>query len=170
MLFLPECCAFMGDSAEHTLVEADPPMVDMLKRQEDAEKDGEARFLQTPFRRMLAEIIAESEKSTDDNFVDSSSDPPINGDTQEPITSIIEELRFIAHESKLWISGGGVHTSVPPSELDTTKTPEVPATGVGSPNTQHNNKIYNTHIIINNHGQIQSYYHKIHLFDVSIPN
>ena len=31
-------------------------------------------------------------------------------------------------------------------------------------------KIYNTHVIINNKGQIKSYYHKIHLFDVSIPN
>ena len=31
-----------------------------------------------------------------------------------PITSIISELCFIANESKLWISGGCVHTSVLP--------------------------------------------------------
>lgn len=69
-------------------------------------------------------------------------------DDQEP-TSIVQSLKFIARHSNVWISGGGVHTRAS-----------------SSPDKQN---IYNTHVIIDNNGQLQAYYHKIHLFDVSIP-
>ena len=33
MLFLPECLGFMGDNAEHTLQNADPPMEEQMMKQ-----------------------------------------------------------------------------------------------------------------------------------------
>ena len=65
---------------------------------------------------------------------------------EPPVESIIRELQFMASTAKLWISGGGVHTRAPESE-----------------------KIHNTHVIIDSDGRIRAHYHKMHLFDVSIP-
>ncbi|CAJ1954336.1 unnamed protein product [Cylindrotheca closterium] len=66
--------------------------------------------------------------------------------------SILDGLRTIAKESSLWISGGGMHIGgAPPDETE------------GSP------RVYNTHLILDEKGQIQALYRKIHLFDVSIP-
>ena len=148
MLFLPECLGFMGDSAEHTLTEADPPIDEISKRNN--------RFREvTPFRRSLANTIEMHAAATsyDANRKQSEYD-------EDPFTSIIEELQYIAFESQLWISGGGVHTKVS----------RTTATKLNDEEEQQQNKIYNTHIIIDNEGQIKAHYHKIHLFDVSIPN
>jgi predicted amidohydrolase len=73
-------------------------------------------------------------------------------------TSIIEELRYIACESKLWISGGGVHTKA--------ETPPPSSDGGDDEGVE---KIYNTHVIIDDEGRLRACYHKIHLFDVAIP-
>lgn len=165
MLFLPECLGFMGDNAEHTLREADPPIVELLRRQKkEQQKTFYSLSATTPFRRVLAETIAEPDDAV-------TTYATTNNDDDKP-SSIIEELCFIANESKLWISGGGVHTSVPSSDLPTTTATSGSDSNTTKSNDKQNNntkKIYNTHVIIDNQGQIKSHYHKIHLFDVSIP-
>lgn len=61
-------------------------------------------------------------------------------------------LQTIARESGLWISGGGMHVGgAPPAE--------------GSDQT----RVYNTHVILDNEGEVKCLYRKIHLFDVHIP-
>lgn len=150
MLFLPECLGFMGDSAEHTLNMADPPMSELLLNQASS-------LIQesTPFQRMLADTIesyAASPPGCDIPIDQQNYNNAADHNSESSSTSIIEELCYIARKSNLWISGGGVHTKV------------------SSAGDEHTNKIYNTHVIINNNGNIQAHYHKIHLFDVSIPN
>lgn len=67
----------------------------------------------------------------------------------EPILGghIVNEYRKLAKKHNVWLSMGGVH------EKD----------------DKHTNKMYNTHIIINNKGDIVQTYRKLHLFDVEIP-
>jgi predicted amidohydrolase len=65
---------------------------------------------------------------------------------------VLDGLRSIARESGLWISAGGMHVSgAPPDD----------ATG--------NSRVYNTHVILDEQGDVKAIYRKIHLFDVSIP-
>jgi len=149
MLFLPECLGFMGDNSQHTLDNADPSIDELMDIQQ---KNGDcfsstSSYDDAKFRKAIADTISSSSAANSNVQVD------INNKEHTTIKSIISELCFIANESKLWISGGGIHTSVPQSDNDLVE-----------------RKIYNTHVIINDKGQINSYYHKIHLFDVSIPN
>ena len=68
------------------------------------------------------------------------------------ISSVLDGLKMIAQESGLWISGGGMHVAdAPPHPIS------------------HQPRVYNTHVILDDQGQVQSLYRKIHLFDVSIP-
>ena len=152
MLFLPECLGFMGDNAQHTLDNADPSIDELMDMQQKNGDCFSSTSYDATFRKEIADTVASSAATNTDSQVDSS-----NKEEPTTIRSIISELCFIANESSLWISGGGIHTSVSSqSQSDTDKTPE--------------RKIYNTHVIINDKGQIKAYYHKIHLFDVSIPN
>ena len=146
MLFLPECLGFMGDNAQHTLDNADPSIDELMDMQQKNGDCFSSTSYDDSFRKAIADTISPSVANID-------SQVDINKEPSATIKSIISELCFIANESKLWISGGGIHTSVPSqSDIDAER------------------KIYNTHVIINNKGQIKSYYHKINLFDVSIPN
>jgi deaminated glutathione amidase len=64
---------------------------------------------------------------------------------------LLDGLQTIARESQLWLSCGGMHC-------------------LGAPaNESGEARVYNTHIIIDNHGALKAVYQKIHLFDVSIP-
>ncbi|KAJ2943376.1 hypothetical protein O0L34_g12186 [Tuta absoluta] len=67
----------------------------------------------------------------------------------EPILTgnVVKKYRDLAAKHGVWLSMGGVH------ELDE-KDPS---------------KMYNTHVIINNKGEIVQTYRKLHLFDVEIP-
>ncbi|EFA75682.1 nitrilase 1 [Heterostelium album PN500] len=65
----------------------------------------------------------------------------INGET-------ISKYRALAAQNKIWLSLGGFHEKI---END----PE---------------HIYNTHLIIDDNGEIRQTYHKMHLFDVDIPS
>mmetsp|Transcript_10024 Transcript_10024/g.14871 ORF Transcript_10024/g.14871 Transcript_10024/m.14871 type:complete len:379 (+) Transcript_10024:30-1166(+) len=145
MLFLPECLGFIGDSAEQTVLNADPSIVVQMKNSNDDV------LPMNSFREELAATIQSCSQSDDEQQSD---DNNIINEVEGPIESIVAELRFIAQQSKLWISGGGVHTAA-------TSTTAGDATSLS--------KIYNTHVIIDEKGQITSFYHKIHLFDVSIP-
>jgi predicted amidohydrolase len=72
--------------------------------------------------------------------------------TDDDDISLLDGLKTIAVESNLWISGGGMHEAGAPSEQD-----EKP-------------RVYNSHVILDNQGNVQAIYRKTHLFDVSIPN
>lgn len=138
MLFLPECLGFIGDNAEHTVLNADPSMEEQIKNYGD-----NGVLPMNSFREALAATIESCSKSGDKDDISNDQFNNYEG----PIESIVSELRFIAQQSQLWISGGGIHTAAAASS----------------------SKIYNTHVVIDEQGQIQSFYHKIHLFDVSIP-
>ena len=137
-------------SADHTLEQADPALTcnDLEPLLESLPTN--------PFRRSLADVIISHAKSPGYELINDTHCNAAKSD-DEPIVSIIDELRFIARESGLWISGGGVHT-----QTDTASN--------NKSNDGQEKKIHNTHVIIDNKGQIKCYYHKIHLFDVSIPN
>ena len=145
MLFLPECLGFIGDSAEQTVLNADPSIEVQMKNSNDDV------LPMNSFREALAATIQSCSQSDDEQ---QSEDNNIINEVEGPIESIVAELRFIAQQSKLWISGGGVHTA---------------ATSSTAGDATSLSKIYNTHVIIDEKGQITSFYHKIHLFDVSIP-
>ena len=65
--------------------------------------------------------------------------------------SLLDGLATIASASGLWISAC-MHTSGAPVSVEGKE------------------RVYNTHLIIDQTGSIKATYHKIHLFDVSIPN
>jgi deaminated glutathione amidase len=65
--------------------------------------------------------------------------------------SILDSLRTIAKESDMWISAGGMHVAGAP------------------PGDESNQRVYNTHVILDNGGIVKAVYRKVHLFDVSIP-
>eukprot|EP00984_Skeletonema_dohrnii_P011340 scaffold4515_cov124-Skeletonema_dohrnii-CCMP3373.AAC.7 len=146
MLFLPECLGFIGDSAEHTVLNADPSIEVQMKNCNDDDV-----LPMNSFREALASTIESCSQSDDEQKSD---DNNIINEVEGPIESIVAELRFIAQQSKLWISGGGVHTAATSSTAGDASSPS---------------KIYNTNVIIDEKGKITSFYHKIHLFDVSIP-
>lgn len=121
MLFLPECCGFLGSSAAETLEAA-----------EDSEHVGQLSLQQ---ETILRDILA----SPDD-------DHPTSYTSTTGTVSILAGLQFIAQTSLLWISAGGVHL-------------KAAADG----------KVTNSHLIWDASGQLCATYHKIHLFDVCIP-
>jgi predicted amidohydrolase len=170
VLFLPECLGFMGDSAEQTLKEADPPILSMAVEFEDDDV-GSWSPATTSFREILSQTIANAAggDDQDDDQLLSAEITAFSASSSLPTISIIDELRFIACKSKLWISGGGVHTKATMPQATTTTSTTATTTNPDATNAMHENKIYNTHVIINDRGQIQAHYHKIHLFDVSIP-
>ncbi len=64
---------------------------------------------------------------------------------------IIQEMKDLAKDTKLWLSLGGF--------------PETRESKDGE-----EDKVYNTHLILDNTGATQAIYRKIHLFDVDVPN
>jgi predicted amidohydrolase len=78
----------------------------------------------------------------------------VQSETKVDILSLLDGLKTIARASDMWISGGGMAVSgAPPGENDESSKP----------------RVYNTHVVVDNKGNLQSYYRKVHLFDVSIP-
>jgi deaminated glutathione amidase len=65
---------------------------------------------------------------------------------EEQGISLLDGLRCIAQASSMWISAGGMHVMVPGED-----------------------RVYNTHLILDDTGSVRAQYQKIHLFDVSIP-
>jgi len=146
MLFLPECCGFIGSTAQETLnnaecIDSGPPV--------SIDQDASSR---TPHNAASAWLgTLESVVDTGDSSYISHQDMLENYQV-----SIIRGLQTIAVKSKLWISGT-LHEQGAPSSPSATETDKRP-------------RVYNTHIIMDSHGQIVSKYRKIHLFEVSIPS
>jgi deaminated glutathione amidase len=139
MLFLPECFGFIGESSEQTLQSAEPPIAE-----ESPENDAN-------FSKYLEEAIddcsAESEQVSRSTKLEFSTEN----------ISLLSGLKRIARRSNLWISAGGMHVrGAPPRHSTNEEDTSIP-------------RVYNTHVIVDNQGNLQCYYRKIHLFDVSIP-
>jgi len=146
MLFLPECFGFIGTSAEQTLAAAEP----LSSSEENAKRNLD------PLTQVLIQKVQES-ALTGMPF-----DPPALASNKESEStslntlslseeddrniSLLDGLRTIARASKLWISGGGMHVAVPDEQ-----------------------RVYNTHVIVDSDGMLRSQYRKMHLFDVCIP-
>lgn len=131
MLFLPECFGFIGESSDQTLENAEDPLaIDNHTKIQNHES----------VSSFLKYACTETPESS------------LGGTSPGSQISILDGLRTIAKETKLWISGGGVHVGgAPPDD-----------TGGGP-------RVYNTHVILDQTGNVQALYRKIHLFDVSIP-
>jgi len=142
MLFLPECFGFIGESSLQTLEEAEDP--NSLTTTTEINTDVTQNEALT--RMLQSTIHADGSETFDRNKLDNSRSPVVH--------SLMDGLRIIAKEADLWISGGGMHVSgaFPDSETD---------------NEQE--RVYNTHVIVDSDGILRSLYRKIHLFDVSIP-
>lgn len=66
----------------------------------------------------------------------------------EPLTGeTVGEYRKLAKDSNVWLSLGGVHEAIPDDA----------------------SKIYNTHLLVDNQGQIVAKYSKLHMFNVITP-
>lgn len=130
MLFLPECFGFMGESSDQTLEQADD-LVALLDPTTALNADSITSYLES----------ACTEKPTS-----------MDVDDSDARISVLDGLRTIARRTGLWISGGGMHVSGAPADVES-----------GSP------RVHNTHIILDGNGSTKAIYRKIHLFDVSIP-
>ena len=140
MLFLPECFGFIGDSSDQTLKEAESPLA--------FEENTTAAVSKVENHESITRYLKNA------CSIEKPPLPDIAEQGQEKCLSIsiLDGLRTIARESGLWISGGGMHVlGAPPDE----------ETG--------NQRVYNTHVILDNYGKVQAIYRKVHLFDVSIP-
>lgn len=70
----------------------------------------------------------------------------------EPLTGpLMQHYQSLAKDNKIWLSLGGFHESV----LDSYE--------------RKTNKIYNSHVIVNDRGELVTVYRKLHLFDVETP-
>lgn len=154
MLFLPECFGFIGSSSQETLDNAEEINNEIISK--DADYLKQTRNGENLNKGWLKDI---------ENFVEHGVDPRAGAVGNKSSTldmllensqlSILEGLKAIAVKSGLWISAGGLHEEgAPPSPDDELCRP----------------RVYNTHFIMDSHGQIVAKYRKIHLFDVSIPS
>lgn len=135
MLFLPECFGFIGESSQETLENAEPPI--MSDSSENTEE----------IQELLKRIIHQSPAADDEN------DATVIKEDNAHIL-LLNGLRVIAKESRLWISGGGMHESGAPPDESNNDSP----------------RVYNSHVILDDSGKVRALYRKIHLFDVDIPN
>lgn len=156
MLFLPECFSLIGNSAKDTV------------------NGGTSLFSEA--------------RSPSSSWTTTSKEAEQKRKIEED-TSIINTCKKIAKENHLWISYGGF-----PEKIDydiplmKEENPEQKERFMGGKELNEGNgkdcnekissssleelprKVYNTHLIINSEGELISYYRKIHLFDVAVPN
>jgi predicted amidohydrolase len=172
MLFLPENCGFMGSSMLETLQNGERYELGDTSRQggktaspeqfeisDTLDKVMQDSLSSSSFSVMATMVASDAQKqllpqtSADvaplpatSSLSESSTSSPLHIDNSD--ISLIETLRFIAFKTGLWLSVGGVHVHTETGDSD---------------------RVYNVHLIIDNRGQIQAVYRKLHLFDVSIP-
>jgi len=127
MLFLPECFGYIGSSATETRKNAE-----ILEQQRLKNPDVVTSILKSIVNNNNEKSITEEGE---------------NEEYDNESIFVMDGLRSIAQASNLWISGGGIHETIPDDK----------------------DHVYNTHVILNDQGELIKKYRKIHLFDVSIP-
>ena len=157
MLFLPECFGFLGENAQQTLQNAEPPIsLSEASNKKKEDNDEETNNLMSYLRdtvdacsnhNCVSETITPIVSERNNKVTNSNTQ---RYDENSIDISLLHGLRAIARASGLWISGGGMHESVPAS-------------------SDEDPKVLNTHIVLDKNGDVQCKYSKIHLFDVSIP-
>ena len=147
MLLLPECCAFMGENSTQTLANAEP-LDDHILQQIYNTESSDQRYERQELLSALQETVQHFTLDAPSSSVDS---PNFKFTESDPI--IIDSLKSIAKVSGLWISAGGIHEKISKSEQLT-----------------QDERVYNTHLVMDSNGEIVAKYRKIHLFDVSIPS
>jgi deaminated glutathione amidase len=148
MLFLPECFGFLGSSVEQTILSAEDEST-LTKPRKNPPQITEA-LARTVRHSAMSKGNAESN--------DLESPTVILSEAEDQNLALLDGLQTIAVESNLWISAGGMHILAP--AVDSVDDPL--ADGVPQ-------RVYNTHVIIDNLGVVRAHYAKIHLFDVCIP-
>ncbi|EGG14729.1 nitrilase 1 [Cavenderia fasciculata] len=97
-------------------------------------------------------------------FMSGGGNPRESIENAEPLDGpTINRYRQLARDNRLWLSLGGFHEKVGSQQPTTTES----TTSSSSSDTS---MIYNSHLIIDDNGDIKSIYHKMHLFDVNIPS
>ena len=133
MLFLPECFGFIGSNVDQTLKNAE-----RIPYENDEDLHDFKNEVEEDWYSSLEKIIMEC--SNDDDL----SKPRLNtGDDNKHNNqvSILNGLRVIAKKSDLFISAGGIHESCAPPLITEGSTKD---------------RVYNTHLILNNKGEIVS--------------
>ena len=192
MLFLPEGCGFLGLNALQTMERAEPFLDGNIAA------DTTAASCLTPshpppcnptwLTRQLEQSVQDSygkelggaqpnenqtqqvRKSAQGTGDTSSLSPTTQNELSE--ISLLDGLQTIARASQLWISAGGVHirsTAVKTNCERQEQQTNVEGAGENAMEDDKDRRVYNSHLILDPSGQIQSVYRKIHLFDVSIP-
>jgi predicted amidohydrolase len=165
VLFLPENVGFLGSDAGETMDQAEPPIADA-----DADMSDSTTRNDEAVSRVLRQIIA---KCASDDDGGNGSEPhagtgkgtaivrctaiPPPCPSVEGNIMILDGLRTIANESKLWLTGTIHVGGAPPPPSD-----DPGRTGGRS-------RVYNTHVVVDDRGRLVADYKKIHLFDVDIP-
>jgi predicted amidohydrolase len=198
MLFLPECFGFIGSSAKETLANAelipfDENEIGSLGTSVGTVGNKNEEGIRNNIVDCMNEINKEWYSSleevidrcfNDDTDADEFHDadyqnivlpPAFTNNNNNDNVSIVQGLRVIARKSGLYISGGGIHElGAPPvaaiNMIDNNGHSNNNNDEMQSKPVTNNNRVYNTHLILNNKGQIVTRYRKIHLFDVSIPS
>ena len=157
MLFLPECFGFMGSSAKETLenaeiIEATTTATTTLDS--NMSHNNDTPLYQRHNDPAVHDILVSVVNSMHEINETAAPSIPNSANQNDDIVyydngsiSLMDGLRTIAQASNLWISGGGIHEYVDGQE-----------------------RVYNTHVILNDKGDLVCKYRKIHLFDVSIPD
>ena len=169
MLFLPECFGFIGESAAETFGAAEDPacLSPMSADRSGGDPDPPPRKNEKELTELLTSIVRGSDDD-DDGGGGTTTDPGNPNPPSPPVVpvvhSLMDGLRTIARESGLWISGGGMHVAGAPPPDDENDSDSSSSTPGGR-----QQRVYNTHVILDSNGSLVARYRKIHLFDVSIP-
>jgi len=158
ILLVPECFGFLGEGGQHTLDNAEPPI--KIEASEVASNSGDASE-----RGRLCDILASTVSShanvecNQETTNSLPSESALNLLRDGEHVSLLEGLQTIARESGCWISAGGMHESgAPPAPAAEASTDE-----------ENRNRVFNSHVIIDDKGVVRAVYRKSHLFDVAIP-
>lgn len=147
MLFLPECFGFLGSSVDQTILAAE----DDISRKTTTKTIKNGENISNALTRIVRHHAT---TGTNDHSREMDLDDVMLSDEEDRKLSLWDGLQTIAKASNLWISAGGMHVRA--AATDGTVDGQQP-------------RVYNTHVIVDNHGVLRAKYRKIHLFDVFIP-
>jgi len=166
IVFLPECFAYIGMSVDGTLENAEPSEYITCFQQPREQQQGQGQDQGKSLNSDIVDTaLINAFQNSGGTLLDSKEDDKIESSTSSVATdtkekedihvqSVTAALATLARISGLWISAGGLHVKG-----------DAP-----SDSTTGRQRVYNTHLILDNDGIIQARYDKRHLFDVSIPS